>query len=541
MNRLKQLLASDLVVILGPLIVYLVTTWPLWEWIVDDAGITFSYARSLAQGHGLVAQPGLEPVEGFSNPLWLLLMSVFFLVRMFDPYVVPKLVGLLLVGIAYWLLHRSMMRLTSGQTVVSLVALVCLSLNASFTVWTCSGLENSLWVALAALLLRYLISYDDQSGHTAKQAVITGVIVCGMTLTRPDGIVYGWVFPALLVALHWGSDRHRIKECARQLTAYLVTIVAIMGLVTTTRLAYFGLWLPHTYYVKGGPSLEDLWLAVTLQQGYLEKCHLLLVSVFGVHLWYVIPGLTIVAFWACFGKRANRRPRLPLLMMMFTSYMVFMVLPNDWMREYRFATPFLAFYYVMVAVMGWHLINMAAHRPLLRNIIGMVATGALILVTLDTHVPRLRSFYRWPVVPFGDVAKEYAFRFNGYSEDLRITDGSVLLPDVGGTLYYSDLRVIDLGCLCDTTIARTLLKDQSRFYDYVFDEARPTFIHVHGTWTLRADLDADPRFRRDYVAIKEYPDEWVKKRSGRDLMSGHFVRQDQVRGQEELLDRLSKE
>ena len=35
---------------------------------IDDAGISFSYARNFALGDGLVSQPGFPPVEGFSNP-----------------------------------------------------------------------------------------------------------------------------------------------------------------------------------------------------------------------------------------------------------------------------------------------------------------------------------------------------------------------------------------------------------------------------------------------------------------------------------------
>ena len=41
-------------------------------WTVDDAGVSFAYARSLAGGHGLVSQPGAprkawlpETTEGF--------------------------------------------------------------------------------------------------------------------------------------------------------------------------------------------------------------------------------------------------------------------------------------------------------------------------------------------------------------------------------------------------------------------------------------------------------------------------------------------
>ena len=45
-------------------------------WIVDDAGLTFAYARSLSSGAGPVLQPGSEPVEGFSNPAWLAVLTV---------------------------------------------------------------------------------------------------------------------------------------------------------------------------------------------------------------------------------------------------------------------------------------------------------------------------------------------------------------------------------------------------------------------------------------------------------------------------------
>jgi hypothetical protein len=528
-----------MVVVLVPLTVYWVMTWPLRDWIVDDAGITFAYARSLADGHGLVAQPGLEQVEGFSNPLWLLLMSVFFFLGVFDPYWVPKLVGIVLIGISFYLLHRSMIRLTSGRRLISLIALVCLATNASFAVWTCSGLENSLWVALAALLLRNLTDYAQQTEHAIKRAAVTGVIVCGIALTRPDGIVYGWVFPAFLVILYLTSDRPALREYAKLLAVYLATVISIMGLVVVARLAYFGLWFPNTYYAKGGPTLHEVWLALTLQAGFLAKGQQLLAAVFGEHLWFVIVGLAALVVWPWLGAGARWRAKLPLVFMTITSYAVFMILPADWMREYRFATPFIALSYIMVVVLGWYLIDATVHRRRLRTVISIVATAALVLYNASIHVPRLQYFDRWPVVPFEDVAREYAWRFNQYATELEITDGSVLLPDIGGTLYYSDLQVIDLGCLCDTTIARTLLKNQSRFYDYVFDIVKPTFIHVHGTWTMRADFDADPRFRRDYVAIKEYPDEWVKARSGREMMSGHFVRRDQVRGKEDLLSGLN--
>src|SRR5699024_11327711 len=53
-------------------------------WIVDDAAITFSYARSLTEGWGFVVQQGGSTVEGFSNPTWLVLLVLGRLAGVFD-------------------------------------------------------------------------------------------------------------------------------------------------------------------------------------------------------------------------------------------------------------------------------------------------------------------------------------------------------------------------------------------------------------------------------------------------------------------------
>ena len=44
-------------------------------WVCDDAFISFRYALNLVRGQGLVFNPG-ERVEGYSNPLWTILMAV---------------------------------------------------------------------------------------------------------------------------------------------------------------------------------------------------------------------------------------------------------------------------------------------------------------------------------------------------------------------------------------------------------------------------------------------------------------------------------
>src|SRR5690349_21804534 len=46
-----------------------------WFTLFDDAMISLTYARNLADGHGLVWNPGGPAVEGYTNPLWTIIMA----------------------------------------------------------------------------------------------------------------------------------------------------------------------------------------------------------------------------------------------------------------------------------------------------------------------------------------------------------------------------------------------------------------------------------------------------------------------------------
>src|SRR5579884_919449 len=75
---------------------------------IDDAAIGFRYAANFAAGRGLTYNPGSPPVEGFTNPAWVLALSV--IARIGAPAWLPAasmLLGLLCalacVGVAAWI------------------------------------------------------------------------------------------------------------------------------------------------------------------------------------------------------------------------------------------------------------------------------------------------------------------------------------------------------------------------------------------------------------------------------------------------------
>ena len=162
-------------------------------------------------------------------------------------------------------------------------------------------------------------------------------------------------------------------------------------------------------------------------------------------------------------------------------------------------------------------------------------------------IQRTVRFVRDPVVPFQRVADENGHTFNTFAAMLGVRDGSLLAADIGGALYYSRLRIFDLGGLIDKTIARTLPDRpftsspsgrQDEFHEYVFGTIKPTFIRTHSYWAQAANLDADSRFRRDYVPIVESVDKWLKTWRDREILSGAYVRKDAVAGREDILARM---
>src|SRR5262249_48298218 len=177
----------------------------------------------------------------------------------------------------------------------------------------------------------------------------------------------------------------------------------------------------------------------------------------------------------------------------------YMLMPLDWMGEYRFATAFFLFFYWALGETLAVLATAQSREPRWSALaFGLaLATGSAI-----THVPRSSDFLSGPIVPFDKVAEFYGHGFNRLVGQVRDPRPSLRAPDVGGPLYYSRLRVYALVGLCDRTTARTLTTDTAAFHRYVLEDVRPTFIHVHGPWAGWAALHKSNRFKEDYLPIR---------------------------------------
>ena len=124
----------------------------LWysNWLIEDAAISFSFARNVAMGDGFVAYPGGERVEGFSNPTWTLLLAAGEWIGL-SSWFMSKFWGAAfgLFGLVLSMQWCQFVR-RNNTDVFACLAPFLLAMSPHYVLWTASGLENALLMALMA-------------------------------------------------------------------------------------------------------------------------------------------------------------------------------------------------------------------------------------------------------------------------------------------------------------------------------------------------------------------------------------------------------
>ncbi len=489
------------------------------NWIVDDAAITFGYARGFAEGLGPVVQPGAEAVEGYSNPTWTALLAIGKLLGLFDrgailgipDYVLfPKALALVCCAGILAAVHSAATVVGRRPWVVTLVAGVALASVPSFVIWSFSGLENSLYalvvVALAVTVFRAVLAGRLRTRGVAAAA---GVLAAAAALTRPEGAVYAAVYPlVLLIHLRgpvlWSSVRHVLVSVAAFAVPY--------GGYLLWRYAEFGRMVPNTAVAKkqGVPEIEQLTRAGDLVQYLGAPAVLVLVVLIGL-------ALARSSSW--------RDGMVALLVPLGLASLAYAVLEPDWMGQFRFATPVWALLALIAALTTVEVFRAARARGRALITVALVAT---LLPSGVVLAEAGEKFSRTPTLPMCFIADRFGRMFNQYADILGVQEGSVLEPDLGGTALTSRLHVVDLAGLVDAKIADFYHDgDMAGLRDHVFETVQPTFVHFRLYWGGVTGLAGDPRLARDYVPLYEYP---LPADYG-----GDFVRRD-VAGDPVLLD-----
>jgi arabinofuranosyltransferase len=397
----------------------------------DDAYISFRYARHLAEGLGLVWNPG-EPVEGYTNLLWVLLLTPLALFKIDLGVAAPFVSALAGVGCLEVLRRISQNIWPDRSAAVRMLPGLILATNPSMAYWAMQGMETTFfafWVLLSAALLIH-------SRTSRRHAWAAGLTLAAAILTRPEGILVAGLFLLAEVCSTEGTCVERIKQ---QLPATCI-VTAVVGMHLSFRVLYYDAWLPNTYYAK------VIWGVVSAQRGL-------------AHVWefFKAGGCVLLPGVLALRWRSHRAFLIYgyLLLLCYVCYL--MLVGGDLPLWYRFYVPLMPLPIVGVSRLLVAIADELQRKTFLsrlfknrcRSVLG--ATVMLLLCLAPTPFFWLRAETRFIQRAKG-MGEFHTFLAALINRDLT-RENLIAVGAVGFLGYHTECRILDLFGLNDRVIA----------------------------------------------------------------------------------------
>lgn len=431
--------------------------------LLDDAFISFRYAKNLLAGHGLVFNIG-ERVEGYTNFLWTLgLAGVAAVTRVEIPLVAffGSLASFVANLVVIGLIGRRLSAPEPGQCHVPLAAL-WLAVQYHFHEYGTTGLETM----FASLLVNSAVLARLVLGRGRGNAA-AGALLILATLTRPDHALFYAVGAAVLVAEHvptlWRERRRRValvasvKALCLESLAYaapFLVYVVYLG----WKFVYYGSLVPNTYYAYS--ASESYW-----SQGLIYG----LITLLAGHWWVVLP---MFGLWLATGPDAHAQWFKRFAGLGVAAFVIYVLkIGGDKMASRFFITVMPL---VMLGVEQW--LHRLARRSDRRPAWAAIAAVALLAATTHGFALLKSGETRWGVC---DSPTAYSLvtrrpvrvsrndrtrvprRFNellpGRGIETVFAAGGIGIPG-----YYLDLPLVDRNGLTDAVVAHLPLEKRGR-------------------------------------------------------------------------------
>ncbi|MCS6789938.1 MAG: hypothetical protein NZ580_03030 [Bacteroidia bacterium] len=202
--------------------------------LMDEAMISMNYARSLAEGCGLVWYCGAEKVEGITNLGWTLYMTLWHGLGIPSAYAALPilLTGLLTLGVHIWASAKAAF-LLQGSRAATFTAWGMALLPLTW-VWHGAGIEAG---SLATLLTLLFLELILETPSMLRIALWTGLGV----FIRMDFAL--WIGAFLLSSL-------LIRRTLQIPKVMGFTALSVIAACTAFRWIYYDAWLPNTYFLR---------------------------------------------------------------------------------------------------------------------------------------------------------------------------------------------------------------------------------------------------------------------------------------------------
>ena len=492
----KPKVARDWIAFVVAWIPYSLLTYRFW-YNVDDAFISFRYAKNWAMGYGPRYNLGLQqPEEGYSNFLWVVVCTFIEYLELDIPFWAPML-GFACGSLLLYLVFRTLRRDFGMGLGVAFSITLGLGLFPPYALWSTGGL-GTMAFALFTFATAYLLILRS-AGIAPYRGALAGV---AMALLRTEGIAWG---SAHRPAEHRYPTDEKRSSLATGGRLYRDRGHRFLRSISHGDIPITSFFFPNPVYAKVGFGPE-----VALR-GFRY--------VASFALTFVTPLLLLPATGYVAWREAPKPVSLTLgtLSLAFPAYAV--VVGGDWMAMGRFLVPGFAF---GALLMGWLAVRLwerlTSRFVVMAVVITTITVGLLpawnvhLVPESVRHAFHFRYDWEYKTTDFELWRNQRARSVNQAEKEIALAlkthlrpGDSIVTGSIGRLGYYTDLKIYDRVGLVDRRVAM-LPRDPNKLRSPGHDSQveRDSFIFFSGRANcsgLQKDNGPTTRPRESRISI----------------------------------------
>ena len=317
--------------LLGAHLILLLLQVIFWDFIIDDAFISFRYARNFYDYGQIAFNKDETPVEGYSNFLWVILIFVGFFFNI-DPILFSKILGMTFCHLSVIVLYKLSFLINKDKKWSNLIILfyVC---TPNIALWSVGGLETTLFLLL--LLISIYFFLIDITKRKEKLINISPFFFVLLSLTRHEGAILYAVTFSYFIFIYLKSKILFKPRNILKITFFGITYLILYLPYFIWRVHYYNNILPHTFKAKKGNY--ELFLFITRILFFLPL------------VIYLIPLLVLVLYNIKKNyKEIRKNSSLGYLLIIIFVSSLLLLLVRSWMPGFRFTVHMIPLIYLFL-------------------------------------------------------------------------------------------------------------------------------------------------------------------------------------------------
>lgn len=435
-------------------IVYCAVSFDMINLPIDDVYISLRYVWNFIHGNGLVFNPG-EHVEGFSNPTWIFLVSLFAKIfgvsSKYELIVINRIISFVVLFPAYLFFYKTF-RIYIKDKLISFLFLLLLCANYPLNSYAFAGMETPIVLLFLALFFYYFNKFITQKNRFALY--LSALFLGLLSISRPEGIIYIASFVVSVIIYENRFLKLSLWHSVKKSLSFSYLSLIIFAASIIFRFSYYGELMPNTAAAKNYFTAET----------FIRGAQYILAGIFlglGGFLSLLIFHINKTSYF----KYRQLFILIDVIILAQSSFLLYT--GWDWMASFRFVLPLLPLLFLVIFLT----FDMQKKYVILIILLVLIPQTYFQRYFIRSNWSRLSGFNEVRLVSTGykDVGE--------FLNKIKRPDDLMLIQEAGYVPFATGIKTFDLCGLTDKHLA-AIYGPHFRVLDlnYTLSVRKPTII-----------------------------------------------------------------